>query len=201
MRPLKPFEGPSPTGFYNFNGKPLDQSEVDALRANGVRIPEKPFDWNPAEKKSPGYNSKEWDIMPDNRLKDTKFRKKRLDNRRNALASADQATQEEIKTLWAEYDALPEPKPDEFEWMSRRTSRLRMDSLLRAGMHSIRDSDRIKALATWMEFERSRPKQTVENINAEVRPATVDELLAAVAAVTGKPIEFVREVFAEKPTQ
>ena len=199
MRPLKPFEGPSPTGFYNFNGKPLDQSEVDTLKANGVRIPDKPFEWNPVEKKSPGYNSKEWDIMPDNRLKDTKFRKKRLDNRRNALAAADEVTKQEITELWAEYDALPEPKPEEFEWMSKRTQRLRMDSLLRAGMHSTRDSDRIKALATWMEFERSRPKQVVENVNPEVRPATPDELLAAVASIFDKPVEYVREALMGKP--
>ena len=164
---------------WGFGGQALTQQDVDNLTAKGV-------DWDK-------------DIMPDGRLKHPRFRLRRINNRKNALASADLVTQQEITELWAEYDAMPEPKPEEFEWMSKRTQRLRMDSLLRAGMHSTRDSDRIKALATWMEFERSRPKQVVENVNPEVRPATPDELLAAVASIFDKPVEYVREALIGKP--
>ena len=198
MRPLKPFEGPSPTGFYNFNGKPLEQEEVDKLRASGVRIPEKPFAWNPEIKKSEGYVSAEWDIMPDNRLKDTKFRKKRLDNRKAALkASLDDPNHVHNpayqQARWDAYQALPEPKPDYFEWAAQYNRREMYDNLERIAFNSTRDSDRTKAALAILEFSKSKPKAIVETISSDVRPATPDELIAAIAMIADKPVEYIKE--------
>lgn len=159
---LKPLQHPSPTGFFRYSGEPLSQEDLANLRADDVRIPEKPFDWNPATKKSAGYDSKQWDIMPDNRLKFAKFRKKKVDAHHAALERGDGLDKERIAERRAQYMALPDPKPDFCEWAAQQSRIAHFESLERVAMRSRRDGDRIKAIATIFEFTKTKPKTVVE---------------------------------------
>lgn len=168
---------------WGFGGQALVQDDVDALTAKGV-------DWDK-------------DIMPDGRLKHPRFRLRRNKNRTDALARsmADPNhvhSPEAQQARWEEYQKLPDPKPDYFEWASQYSRREIYDNLERIAFSAKRDSDRTKAAAAILEYSKSKPKQIVENVNPEVRPATPDELLTAVATIFDKPVEYVREALMGK---
>ena len=209
MRPLKPFEGPSPTGFYNFNGKPLEQHEVDTLRANGVRIPETPFAWNPVIKKSEGYVSKEWDIMPDNRLKDTKYRKRFAErqvteNKRpktRKMMLSDEEFAEKFHQWREEWAALGDDRPDFIAWFANHKTDEIGKQLLFDAFQSARSGGAAKSLGVLLEFGRMKPKQQIENIGERMTPATPEQLLDVFSQVFNIPREKVNELLAQIPKQ
>ena len=126
---------------WAYRGFSLLQDDVDRLTKKGV-------DW-------------ERDIMPDGRLKSTRFRLKRINNRRKALAAAAADTKVETDELKTRYDALPEPRPPYFQWAAQEEVSIHYESVKRIAMHSVRDSDRIKALSVLLEHGLAKPKQTL----------------------------------------
>lgn len=197
MSNLKPLQEPCPETTVNgvskkrwgYSGKILYQDDVDRLTAKGV-------DW-------------ELDIMPDGRLKFPKYRQKRLRNRDAALKAANDnpkhcGNKEFQERRWQEYLKLPEPRPDYFEWASQYSRREQFDALERILFNSRRDSDRIKASATMLEFSKSKPKQVVEQINnVQEEEIPLDKLLDTVLEAKGiDPLMFRKFVEAqaqEKP--
>lgn len=163
----KPLQHPCPETVVNgtakqrwgFSGKPLEQSDVDALTKKGV-------DW-------------ERDIMPDGRLKHPKFRLRRNQNREAALTKEYPSSSPEfLQSLWDEYQKLPEDgRPEYFEWAAVRTRKEQFDTLWRIACKSKRDSERTRALMTLLEFSKTKPKQTIENINAQPVAATPEQIL------------------------
>ncbi len=127
-------------------GKNLAPEEVEALTAKGV-------DW-------------EKDLMPDGRLKHPRFRLRRY---RKPPQFTIPQLMERDGLRRQRYDALPEPRPDYFEWAAQETRKDQFAQLERDAFCSTRPIDRAKALGTLLEFSKSKPKQT---IGVETAPAT-----------------------------
>lgn len=148
---LKPLTGESETGFYRYNGTPIQQKDKEYYEALGVKF------------------SIDADLMPDGvRLKP---RRLRSDNRgrRKTVASTKMA-REEAEAFRLEYDSLPEPKPSFMEWYaSTKEAEITAMLVTIAKDCSERAGDRLKALATLLEFTKSKPKSQME-ISAPEQP-------------------------------
>lgn len=195
MYTLKPLQEPCPETLANgvirkrwgFSGKILNQQDVDNLTAKGV-------DWDE-------------DTMPDGRLKHPKFRMRRIANRAGAIEAANQnpnhrGNKQNQQRRWEEYQRLPEPRPDYFEWASQHSRRELYDCLERIAFNSKRNGERIKAAASILEFSKSRPKQVIENQvvpqEVEVNP---ENLIKAVSIIFGKDVEYLKQVLQPEPKE
>lgn len=158
------------TGKWNFSGKNLPKNEVEALTKKGV-------DWT-------------LDIMPDGRLKHPRFRRFRIANRAKALRAVAIISAEGREERWAEYQALPDPKPDYCEWAAQRDRRTHFDAIERIAMHSKRDSDRIKALSTIFEYTKTKPKTISEVLNKveDAQDVSLEKILEAVILQLGPEV-------------
>lgn len=127
-------------------GKNLAPEEVEALTLKGV-------DW-------------EKDLMPDGRLKHPRFRFHRHAQRQKFTPQQllDRDADRRIR-----YDALPEPKPDYFEWAALESRRDQFAQLERDAFCANRPSDRLKAINTLLEFSKSKPKQVV-GLETDAKP-------------------------------
>jgi len=161
-------QGISPTGYYRFSGKPLTEEDVSNLKARGVKF-------IPYEDGG--------DLMPDGkRIKHPRLRSDWI--ARAALSRAKKfptPTPEEIEANDNErrrdYDALPEPKPDYFEWASRRERQQHYLWLERLVFSSKSEHTRLRAINTMLEFGLARPKKAIEISTAGEEELTKEQVL------------------------
>ena len=171
LKPLEPdIHG---TGRWAYLGKNLDHDDVKRLTAKGV-------DW-------------EKDIMPDGRLKHPKFRLRRINNRKNALAEATKFTVKETDELKTRYDSLPDPKPPYFQWAAEQEIAIHYANVKRIAMHAPRDSDRIKALAVLLDNGLVKPKSVVENLPAQPEMVDLDKVIEIALAMKGISLDKFRQ--------
>ena len=177
LKPLEPdVHG---TGRWSFEGKNLTPQDVESLARKGVLYPE--------------------DYMPDNRLKHPLFRLSfRARSRRPPMQSPSEFDAQFAE--WGdEYDAVPDPKPDFFEWFGKAHPRILAKVLLREMLIGHQPGQALKAANTFLEFAKSKPKQSVEVSNVTPQPATNDELKDAFTEAFGISRDDVdRLVFAHK---
>lgn len=138
------------------------------------------------------------DFMPDGRLKLAKFRKAWKTHK--SYLKPSQTDEELVKRQndrWLEYQALPEPKSDYFEWASQRSRREQFDELERAYRNAERVSDKLKALSTLLEFSKSRPKTQLEVSQAAdgIPEVSNEELLRMALEMNGINYEKFKEIF------
>lgn len=140
------------------------------------------------------------DFMPDGRLKLAKFRKGWKTHKsylKPAQTDAELTAKQEAR--WQEYQAVPEPKPDYFEWASQRSRREQFDELERAYRNAERVSDKLKALGTLLEFSKSRPKSQIELTDGsnEMQQVSENDLLKMALELNGidpaKFAEFIQK--------
>lgn len=139
------------TGRWTYNGKNLRNDEVEALTDKGV-------DWVK-------------DLMPDGRLKLPKFRFHRKPQKKQLTP---QQLRENDADRRARYDALTsDPKPDYFEWAAMESRKEQFAQLERDAFCANRPSDRLKAIATLLEFSKSKPKQTI-GVETDTKEVSID---------------------------
>lgn len=139
LRPLQP--DIHKTNRWNFRGKNLSNIELKKLAANGVT---------------------EADWMPDNRLKLPKFRQKW----RSTYVKKSTMSEEDFENLFSrfqlEYNQLPAPKPNMFDWFASTHPEVMLKELLRNVLMAGRTSNTDKAARTILEFGKQKPKQVIE---------------------------------------
>ncbi len=144
LRPLEPdIHG---THRWNFRGRNLSKKELRTLASKGV-------------------TNEDW--MPDNRLKHPRLRRKRsVTATRMAVTFNEVELVAKQEARWQEYQALPSPKPDYFDWAALHEIRQTFDSLEKIALNAGRTSDRIKALAIRLDSTKPKPKQLIETSEA-----------------------------------
>ena len=140
LKPLQP--DIHHTGKWNFSGKNLSNIELKKLAAKGV-------------------TDNDW--MPDNRLKLPKFRNKW----RKTTVKQATMDEESFEILFAqfqlEYNELPSPKPNMFDWFASAHPEIMLKELLRNVLMAGRTSDADKASRTILEFGKQKPKTVIES--------------------------------------
>ena len=177
LKPLEPdVHG---TGRWSFEGKNLTPQDVESLARKGVLYPE--------------------DYMPDNRLKHPLFRLSfRARSKRPPMQTLDEF-EAQFREWTTEYEALPAPRPDFFEWFGKERHIIVAKVLLREMLIGTRPGQALKAANVFLEFAKSKPKQSVEVSNVTPQPATNDELKDAFTEAFGISRDDVdRLVFAHK---
>ncbi len=180
LRPLEPdIHG---THRWNFRGKNLSKIELKRLASKGV-------------------TNEDW--MPDSRLKHPRLRRKR-----SVTATRMAVTFNEVELLakqearWREYQALPAPKLDYFDWAALHEIRQTFDSLEKIALNAGRTSDRIKALAIRLDSTKPKPKQLIETSEAgdKFDNLTPFELLKMALENCGIKPEKFKEFLESNPT-
>ena len=179
-------QGESPTGYYGYAGKPLTEQDVANLKAKGVKF--EPYDQG-------------GDLMPDGvRLKKPRFRsdviKKKLEGRQVKESGIDT----DQDTLQEEYNKLPEPRPDFFQWaFERDQSKLYGILVKTARMPHSSGSERIKAISTILEFAKSKPKTQLEvsSANDQIPEYSIEDVMKMTLSEYGITWEEFQERFGD----
>lgn len=131
----------------------------------------------------------EVDTMPDGiHAKPRHMWKKVYENRSVAWDYANRRTAELAEDIKAEYDRLPEPKPNYLEWAAKRGEPHLFEELLRQALTGKSDMTRVRAIGTLLEFTKSKPKQELE-LTRGVGTGEIPELFRQLSQLAGIPIE------------
>jgi len=181
---VKPLRGESPTGFWRYDGAPLSETDKKYYESRGVR-----FD-----------NGPDGDLLPDGmRLKPKRIRSdSKFDlalagrsvgigrNKQPIMSEAEVDCQYE---KWqAEYDSMAGEKPEFTEWAHERfVKRIAYKTLIRNMVCPERIQQSAKAVATYFEFFKSRPRAQVEISTPDqpVQNMTARDVLALALELNG----------------
>lgn len=178
-RPARPLQGESETGYYRYNGTPIQQSDKEYYEARGVKF-------TPCEEGG--------DIMPDGkRLKPWRLRSDRKADTVAHKKSLQTVTEprelaELLAKLDAAYEALPvEDRPRFSEWVTTQQDKLITNQLLKVIFASGNPQACLKSIGILWEFGKSKPKAQLEisQPEPEMIPLTPQQLFDLACETNG----------------
>ncbi len=106
-------------------------------------------------------------------------------------SETDVEREEQERKLKDEWEALPDPKPDFFEWGCDKSKPQVLLMLRDTAMNGRRMSDRIKAADVLLKHGKVPPKQTLE-IQGKEDNVNLDELLLRICELKHIPLEAIK---------
>jgi hypothetical protein len=165
----KPPKGESETGYYRYNGTPIQQKDKVYYEMVGCKF----------------HAGERGDLMPDEIH--LKPRRIRTDNRLRKGAILEEITTE-IYELRQQYETLPEPRPNFMDWAAANQETQMTEVLLGIIKNRTEATQtRLKAMSMFLEFTKSKPKSQLE-VSQPAQPMTAmtpQELLVLAYELNG----------------
>jgi hypothetical protein len=188
-------EGKAVRSYFQSRGKNFTDEEIAKKTKHLLSLNDSFIVGNP-------HFTPELDTMPDGVHAKTRFKWKKVYTNLETLKHYNtKKGQNHCEKLKAEYDAIPEPKPEYLEWASERSRPQLFEELYRQAVSAKQGIARIKAISTILEFTKSKPKQELEVSRADFSGELPDlfRQLAQLGGIPSEAVEALITSYLEKP--